>query len=250
MQVGFTQKMEQIGANNVPAQTNEKETEMAFSMDGYVDVAERIRQLREKHPEAVLRPYNPAEPFKVMNIGNREFIVYTAACYRTPDDPMPAVAVAAEPAVGKTNYTRDSEVMNAETSAWGRAIVACLAADTQKVASLDEVRNRRDETPAAPTHPSKGVRAPIFENTTEAVQLIADKFGGEVVDVAPSANIRKIAKATQAQKGLISKLAKEIVDGDVNPVIKDLFGDVSLNDLTSPQASTLIKTLIERKEQK
>lgn len=223
---------------------------MAFSMDGYVDVAERIRQLREKHPDAVLRPYDPAEPFKIMNIGNREFIVYTAACYRTPDDQLPAIAVAAEPAVGKTNYTRDSEVMNAETSAWGRAIVACLAADTQKVASLDEVRNRRDDTPPAPTHPSKGVRPPIFENTQDAVQLIADKFGGEVVDVAPSANIRKIGKVTTAQKGLISKLAKEKADGDPMPLIKELFGDVALNDLTSPQASTLIKTLIERKDEK
>lgn len=226
---------------------------MSYSMDGYVDVAERIRQLREKHPEAVLRPYDPAEPFKIMTIGNREFIIYTAACYRTPDDPMPAIAVAAEPAVGKTNFTRDSEVMNAETSAWGRCIVAALAADTQKVASLNEVRNRQADEPVKPGHPSKGVRPPVFENTADAVQMIADKFSGEVVEVAPSAastNIRKIAKATQAQKGLISKLAKETVDGDVTHVIKELFGEVGLNDLTSPQASTLIKALIERKEGK
>lgn len=226
---------------------------MSYSMDGYVDVAERIRQLREKHPEAVLRPYDPAEPFKIMTIGNREFIIYTAACYRTPDDPMPAIAVAAEPAVGKTNFTRDSEVMNAETSAWGRCIVAALAADTQKVASLNEVRNRQADEPVKPGHPSKGVRPPAFENTADAVQMIADKFSGEVVEAAPSApstNIRKIAKATQAQKGLISKLAKETVDGDVTPVIKELFGEVGLNDLTSPQASTLIKALIERKEGK
>jgi hypothetical protein len=141
--------------------------------------------------------------------------------------------------------------MNAETSAWGRAIVACLAADTQKIASLDEVRNRRaDEIPAAPTHPSKGVRPPVFEKPEEAVQMLVDKFGGEVVDDAPSANIRKIAKATQAQKGLVSKLSKEVCDGDPSDLIKELFGDVGLNDLTSPQASTLIKALIERKEKK
>jgi hypothetical protein len=35
--------------------------------------------------------------------------------------------------------------MNAETSAWGRAIVAALAADTKKVASMDEVNARRQE---------------------------------------------------------------------------------------------------------
>jgi hypothetical protein len=45
---------------------------------------------------------------------------------------------------GKTPYTKDSEIQNAETSAWGRAIVAVLAADTRKgVASRDEVAARR-----------------------------------------------------------------------------------------------------------
>ena len=223
---------------------------MAINMDGYVDVAERIRQLREKHPEAVLRPYNPDEPFKVMNIGNRDFIIYTAACYRTPDDPMPAIAVAAEPAVGKTNFTRDSEVMNAETSAWGRAIVACLAADTQKVASLDEVRNRRSDEAAAhvPKHPAKGVRAPVFESTDQAVKMVADKFGGEVVDAAPSASIRPIAKVSDPQKKTISNLGKEVMDGDVAPLIKELFGEgLTVNDLNKAQASTLITALIARK---
>ena len=44
---------------------------------------------------------------------------------------------------GKTPYTRDSEVMVAETSAWGRAIVAALAGDTKRgVASKEEVLNR------------------------------------------------------------------------------------------------------------
>ncbi len=42
--------------------------------------------------------------------------------------------------------------MNAETAAWGRAIVAALAADTKKIASLDEVRARRQATEAQ--HPS------------------------------------------------------------------------------------------------
>ena len=72
---------------------------MSFDLGNYVDVPTRIKQLREKHPDAVLRPANPAEPFRIMTIGNREFIIYTAACYRSPDDPMPAIAVAAEPVV-------------------------------------------------------------------------------------------------------------------------------------------------------
>ena len=68
---------------------------MTNFMDSYVDVAERIRKFKEQYPTGCLRPYNPEIPFVLMEIGGREFIVYTAACFRTPDDPMPAVAVAA-----------------------------------------------------------------------------------------------------------------------------------------------------------
>ena len=58
--------------------------------------------------------------------------------------------MAFEPFPGRTPYTRGSELQNAETSAWGRAIVAALAADTNRagVASADEVRNRRADEEA------------------------------------------------------------------------------------------------------
>jgi hypothetical protein len=215
---------------------------MAFNMDGYVDVAERIRQLREKHPEAVLRPYDPANPFKIMEIGGREFIIYTAACYRTPDDPMPAIAVAAEPAYGKTNYTKDSEVMNAETSAWGRAIVAALAADTQKVASLDEVRNRKADE-AAPTVRKHPANAP----EVRAVDLIEEQLGGRLVESKP-ANVRNIAEPiTAAQLNLVSKLAKEKCDGDPSSLIKEMCGKDNPKQLTKKEASDVIKRLMEMK---
>lgn len=115
---------------------------MPVDLSGYVDVAERIREFSEKHPEGSLQPLNLDKPFIVTLVEDKTFVVYTAAAYRSPDDIRPGVGVAWEPFPGKTNFTRDSEVMNAETSAWGRAIVAALAADTQKIASAEEVRNR------------------------------------------------------------------------------------------------------------
>jgi len=52
--------------------------------------------------------------------------------------------LASEPVPGKTNFTRDSELMNAETSAWGRALIAVGAADAKRgIASANEVRNRQ-----------------------------------------------------------------------------------------------------------
>lgn len=115
-----------------------------FTLGDYNEVSDRIRELREKYPDARLRLADPSVPYRIEEIGQQTFVVVVAACYRTPDDPAPAHGSAWEPFPGKTPYTRDSELQNAETSAWGRAIVAALAADTRKgIASADEVRNRR-----------------------------------------------------------------------------------------------------------
>lgn len=122
-------------------------------LSDYVDVAERIRIFRERYPEGSLQPLNPREPFRVVEIGDKTFIAYTAAAYRSPEDVLPGIAVSWEPFPGTTPYTSGSELMNAETAAWGRAIVAALAADTKKIASLDEVRARRDARQAE--HPSR-----------------------------------------------------------------------------------------------
>lgn len=118
---------------------------MAISPE-YNEVATRIVKAREKHPEGVLQPLDPTAPYKVETIGDQTFIVYAAAFYRTPDDPRPGIGIAWEPFPGLTNFTRNSELMNAETSAWGRALVAALAADTKKgIATSLEVRNRDAE---------------------------------------------------------------------------------------------------------
>lgn len=106
----------------------------------YIDVATRIVEFRTKHPEGSLQQVD----IKFIDFAGKSWVVYTAAAYRTPDDPRPGMGTAWEPTPGPTNYTRDSELQNAETAAWGRAMVAALAVDTKKgVASSEEVRNRQ-----------------------------------------------------------------------------------------------------------
>ena len=117
----------------------------------YIDVATRIVEFREKFPQGSLQPWEKPYVEKVeMPDGKiKSFMVYSAAAYRSPEDKLPGVGYAWEPIPGPTNFTRDSELQNAETAAWGRAMVAALAVDTKKgIASSEEVRNRQTATAA------------------------------------------------------------------------------------------------------
>jgi hypothetical protein len=131
---------------------------MAFSersLDDYVDVAQRIADFRELYPSGSLQPADPAKPWEQATVEGTDktgkhfvatMIVYAAAAYRTPDDPRPGIGIAWEAFPGRTPYTLGSELMNAETSAWGRAIIAVLASDSKAgVASRQEVKARRGE---------------------------------------------------------------------------------------------------------
>jgi len=110
----------------------------------YIDVAARIAEFREKYPTGSLQQVK----MEFVQIAGKDWVVYTAAAFRTPDDLRPGVGTAWEPIPGPTPYTRDSEVQNAETSAWGRALIATLAVDTKKgIATAEDVRNRQGDNP-------------------------------------------------------------------------------------------------------
>jgi hypothetical protein len=63
-------------------------------------------------------------------------------------------------------------LQNAETSAWGRAIVAALAADTRAgVASADEVHNRQRERDG---YDSDAARRNVIANARNAIDEAVD----------------------------------------------------------------------------
>jgi len=104
----------------------------------YVDVAARLQEMREKYPELSMQQVS----MEFKEFGGKSWVVYTAAAFRTPDDNRPGIGTAWEPVPGPTPYTRDSEVQNAETSAWGRALIAIGASTKNGIASAEEVSNR------------------------------------------------------------------------------------------------------------
>lgn len=234
---------------------------MSFQLDGYVDVAERIRMFKSLHPQGSLQPANPEEPYKLERIGDRLFIVVIAAAYRTPDDTRPGIGMAMEPYPGRTNYTKDSELMNAETSAWGRAIVAALAADTQKVASAQEVRNRQaDRTAPAPVQRAnpKMEGAPSLE---EAYDPQGDIPFPKETPAKPRAAVGSAARKpagdsptlSDPQRNKIRAMWRSMTEDGTAPADKledwlagQLGREITVvNELTKKEATTVIDSLIK-----
>jgi hypothetical protein len=127
-----------------------------FNLGDYNTVPERMTEFFAKYPDGSLQgsyefrqiPMYLKDKETEMPVlaGEKTIVVYTAKAYRTPDDTLPGIGTASEPFPGLTPYTKDSEMMNAETSAWGRAILAVGAADTRKgIASREEVQSRKGD---------------------------------------------------------------------------------------------------------
>ncbi len=101
---------------------------MARPKDDYVPVHIRIATFFEKYPNGTLT----CKDVRVMSAGGNDYILYQAYAHRHPDDTMPGVGTAWDLVPGPTTFTEGSEAQNAETAAWGRALVAIGAADTHK----------------------------------------------------------------------------------------------------------------------
>ena len=202
---------------------------MSFDLNNYVDVAERIRTFRDRHPEGSLQPANIDRPYTIETIDGRTFIVYVACAYRSPEDTRPGIGCAWEPFPGTSPFVKNSELQNAETSAWGRAIVACLAADTQKIATVNDVRNRQAEQPQT---------KPVVEKP------VATK--PNPVDV-PTQTVRGVNKA---QKTYINKTATVVAERlgmTVDDLMINLCG-VTVDELKGDSAQQVIQNLTKAKE--
>jgi hypothetical protein len=112
-----------------------------MDLSNYVDVPTRFAAALERWPELRIIENRP----EIITIGDKVFISVTMQAWRTPDDPVPAQATCFEPFPGKTSFTRDSEQMNASTSALGR-VLGLMMSFGPKMASAEEVRNRQTDT--------------------------------------------------------------------------------------------------------
>jgi hypothetical protein len=128
--------------------------------EDYIEVKDRIAMFLADFPEASLQG-----SYEFVETSEGTLIVFTAKAYRSPDDPRPGVGHAQEAFPGKTAFTRGSEMQNAETSAWGRAIAALGIATHKGVASADEVRQAREAQAAR--EQLNAIKAEVLERANE-----------------------------------------------------------------------------------
>lgn len=120
-------------------------------LSGYVPVVERLQRALAAYPELRI----VEQPARVVELGDRLFVVASVTVFRSPDDPLPTTAEAWEPFPGRTPYTRDSEAANAATSALGRALGYMGYGLTVSIASADEIRARTDTPADSPPKPAR-----------------------------------------------------------------------------------------------
>lgn len=124
-------------------------------MDDYVPVNERIEQFYNAFPEGSLES-------EIVELTERRVTV-KAYAYRKPDDPRPGIGHSSLTIPGSTPYTRGSEIENAETSAWGRAIAALGFEVKRGIASAEEIRNKSNQPPSPASSPRSATVEPARE---------------------------------------------------------------------------------------
>ena len=105
--------------------------------DDYVPVNERIEAFYAKHPEGSIQS-------EIVELTDSR-VTIKAYAYRFPEDERPGVGHSSLEIPGSTSFTRGSEIENAETSAWGRAIAALGFEVKRGIATKEDARNKQPE---------------------------------------------------------------------------------------------------------
>ena len=145
-------------------------------MKDYVPVNERIDAFMTAFPEGSLQT-------EIVELTDSRVTV-KAYAYRVPTDPRPGVGHSSLNIPGSTPYTKGSEIENAETSAWGRAIAALGFEVKRGIASSEEVRNKQQPRPVKVNVTRDVVPDPPME-VEEFIEKVLDATGGEEVDDLP-----------------------------------------------------------------
>jgi hypothetical protein len=204
-------------------------------LGNYVDVPERLKRFYEAYPTGSIQLGRP----EFIEADGKQFVWAQAFAYRTPDDLRPGVGTAWELIPGRTPYTRGSELMNLETSCWGRAVAAVMP--VEKIATSHEIRmaedRRVDRTKG--TQPEDPWQTPAVNplKTGEAKRL-------DTLNLASGPQLGKI-RGTLKDMGITdTSEARDLVNACL--AAKSHTKQVQLlTELSKREASDVIEALIE-----
>jgi hypothetical protein len=198
-----------------------------MAREDYIEVSERIRQFVEQYPAGSLQA-----DWGMVDRDGEQWLAVKAYAYRTADDPRPGIGHAWEPIPGRTPYTKGSELMNGETSAWGRALAAIGIAVNKGIASANEVRSaqgRADDPVQAKSAEMGSYRTPSGGHRQEGAQQATPKQIGLLRGTMTKQHINEAVLADFTQQQLGFELPSE-----------------GLQALTKAQASVIIDALLKQ----
>ena len=169
---------------------------MAFKdrMVDYVPVNERIEAFYSKHPEGTLQS-------EIVELTDTRVTV-KAYAYRSDDDPRPGIGHSSLEIPGSTSFTRGSEIENAETSAWGRAIAALGFEVKRGLASHEEVRNKQPDRSGGPAKAASSPRrSDPVQRTAEESKLLEMIQAAAVEHSISKSGLSLISDAVGVPKG-------------------------------------------------
>lgn len=134
----------------------------------YVDVATRLAEAYQRFPDLRITEHQP----RIIQVdGGHLFVEVAVTIYRDPEDQRPCSAAAWEPLPGKTPFTRDSEMMNASTSAVGRCLGLMGFGARKSISSADEIATAKARQPAPPVvRESPGTQQQRYRDDTFQAQ--------------------------------------------------------------------------------
>lgn len=186
--------------------------------EDYIQVNERIIAFKEQFPEGSLQ----SEIVEHDHYGEdgTGMVVIKAYAYRTADDPRPGIGHSGLKIPGRSPFTLGSELENAETSAWGRALAALGFEVKRGIASREEIAMKSDGD----------VTVNIEGSAIDGVER-----GG------------RTAKANQIQVRQVRQLSRKLELGPIGmrDVIQRIFGDLLVLPEDEVEAAAALVSYLE-----
>lgn len=152
----------------MPVVNDEPKSKGGFALGDYVEVKDRIKMFYAAYPTGAL----VTGDVRISVDDDTPRVIVQAFAYRTPDDPHPGIGWSWLELPGRTPYTKGSELENAETSAWGRAIGSLGIGIDKSIASKNEVDAKAGQSQRPPGEYDTPPDRPQLERTTHEGGLV------------------------------------------------------------------------------